>query len=161
VRGPDVAASMSDYLIEELRSTRNVDIRHRAQVVGGAEDDGALCELEIARLDDGTTERVPAGGLFVFIGSTPNTGWLGSTVQRDTSGFVRVGSDINGYALSNPERRPRPLETSVAGVFAIGDARRGSIKRVATAVGDGAAVVQMVHEHLADSTSLDRDRPTP
>ena len=161
VRGSNVADSMSEYLIELLRSTRNVDIRHRTQVVGGAEDDGALRELVLAQLDDGTTERVPAGGLFALIGSTPNTGWLGSTVQRDTSGFVLVGSDIDRSAVGDPERRPRPLETSVPGVFAIGDARRGSVKRVATAVGDGAAVVQMVHEHLSDATVLGRDRSRP
>ena len=150
VRSASLAASMSDYLIEQLESTRNVDIRHRAQVVGGAAIDDVLAEIEIADLDAGTTERVAAGGLFVLIGSRPHTAWLGSAVQRDESGFVVVGPEVDGSALAEPDRVPLPLETSAPGVFAIGDTRRGSIKRVATAVGDGAAVVQLVHQYLAE-----------
>ena len=93
---------------------------------------------------------MPAGGLFVLIGSRPHTSWLGSAVQRDESGFVVVGPEVDRSALADPDRVPLPLETSAPGVFAIGDARRGSVKRVATAVGDGAAVVQLVHRYLAE-----------
>jgi thioredoxin reductase (NADPH) len=151
VRGPTLAASMSDYLIEQLHGTRNVDILHRAEVVGGREADDGLAEIAISEIDTGTTERVDAAGLFVLIGSTPHTGWLGSAVQRDPSGSVLVGADVDRTALADPERETMALETSEPGVFAVGDTRRGSIKRVATAVGDGAAVVQLVHRYLAEA----------
>jgi thioredoxin reductase (NADPH) len=151
VRGPSLAASMSDYLIEQIRSTRDVDILFRAAVVGGTAVDGSLAEIEISYLDEGTSEVVPAAGLFLLIGSTPHTDWLEGTVQRDEAGYVRVGADVDRDALADPTRAPLPLETSVPGVFAIGDARRGSVKRVATAVGDGAAVIQLVHGYLAEA----------
>ncbi len=106
VRSASLAASMSEYLIEQLQSTRNVDIRHRAQVVGGAAIDDVLAEIEIADLDAGTTERVPAGGLFVLIGSRPHTAWLGSVVQRDESGFVVVGPEVDRSAARRPDRVP-------------------------------------------------------
>jgi thioredoxin reductase (NADPH) len=144
---------MSEYLIEQLNSTRNVEIVHRAEVVGGSEANDVLAELVISHLDAGTTERVEAAGLFVLIGSTPHTAWLGSVVQRDTSGSVLVGADVDRSALADPDRRPLPLETSAPGVFAVGDTRRGSVKRVATAVGDGAMVIQLVHQYLARSPS--------
>ena len=100
-------------------------------------------------MNSGTTEVIPAAGLFVLIGSSPHTGWLEGTVQLDATGFVLVGADVDRSALADPARPPLPLETSVPGVFAVGDVRRGSIKRVATAVGDGAAVVEVVHGYLA------------
>jgi thioredoxin reductase (NADPH) len=149
VRGPVLADSMSDYLIEQIRGTRNIDIVYRAAVVGARAQDDSLAEIEIAYLDETRTEVVPAAGLFVFIGSTPHTDWLDDAVQRDATGFVLVGPDVDPRALDDPERTPLPLETSVPGVFAVGDARRGSIKRVATAVGDGAAVVDVLRRYLA------------
>ena len=148
VRGPNLAASMSDYLIEQIKGARNVDIVDRVAVIGGTAVDDSLAEIEISHLEGGSTEVVPAAGLFLFIGSTPHTGWLEGTVQRDEEGYVLVGADVDRAALADPARAPLPLETSVPGVFAIGDARRGSAKRVATAVGDGAAVVQLVHTYL-------------
>jgi thioredoxin reductase (NADPH) len=148
VRGPSLVESMSDYLIEQVRGAHNVDIVDRVAVVGGTAVDDSLAEIEISHLDEGSTEVVPAAGLFLFIGSTPHTGWLEGTVQRDEAGYVLVGADVDRAALADPTRAPLPLETSVPGVFAIGDARRGSAKRVATAVGDGAAVVQLVHTYL-------------
>jgi thioredoxin reductase (NADPH) len=148
VRGPSLAASMSDYLIEQIKGARNVDIVDRVAVIGGTAVDDSLAEIEISHLEGGSTEVVPAAGLFLFIGSTPHTGWLEGTVQRDEEGYVLVGADVDRAALADPARAPLPLETSVPGVFAIGDARRGSAKRVATAVGDGAAVVQLVHTYL-------------
>jgi thioredoxin reductase (NADPH) len=150
VRGSSLASSMSDYLIEQLRNTRNVTIVHRAAVVGGSGDDDTLAEIEIADLDDADAPaRVePAAGLFVLIGSTPHTGYLDGTVQRDDAGYVLVGGDVDQAVLPGQGRSPLPLETSLPGVFAVGDTRRNSIKRVATAVGDGAAVVQQVHGYL-------------
>ena len=150
VRGSGLAASMSEYLIEQLRSTRNVSIAHRAQVVSGAAADGCLDALRIEHLDDGRTEVVPAAGLFVLIGSRPHTAWLEGSLERDDNGYLLTGRDVR-HAI-DPAHRGHPLETSVPGVFAIGDTRRGSVKRVATAVGDGAGAIQHVHTYLAELT---------
>ncbi len=146
VRAEGLAASMSDYLIEQLRSTRNVDIRYRAAIAGGTAVDHCLATLDVRDLTDDHVEVCPAKGLFVLIGSTPHTGWLDGAVARDDGGFVLTGPDV----APDPARdRPAlPFETSQPGVFAIGDTRRGGVKRVATAVGDGAAVVQLLHGHL-------------
>jgi thioredoxin reductase (NADPH) len=104
-------------------------------------------------LDDGTTDVLPAAGLFVLIGSNPHTGWLDGIVQRDDTGYVATGRDVDRSLTEDPDRAPLPLETSVPGVFAIGDTRKGSIKRVATAVGDGASVVQQLHGYLSEVPS--------
>jgi thioredoxin reductase (NADPH) len=150
VRGTSLAASMSDYLIDQLRSTCNIGIRHRCTVVGGAAADGCLETVEVEDLDDGSTESLPARGLFALIGSRPHTAWLDGVVQRDDTGFLITGGDVDREATAHPEVVPRPFEASIPGVFAIGDNRRGSVKRVATAVGDGAGVVQLLHGYLAE-----------
>jgi thioredoxin reductase (NADPH) len=150
VRGSTLATSMSDYLIDQLRSTRNVAIRHRAAVVGGQAIDDCLEAVEVEDLDDGTTEALPARGLFALIGSRPHTGWLDGVVQRDEAGYLLTGSDVDRSGAGAADV-VRPFESSVPGVFAIGDNRRGSVKRVATAVGDGAGVVQVLHGYLADA----------
>lgn len=150
VRGESLSSSMSDYLIDQLHSTRNVDIRHRAAVVGGSAVDECLHTVDVQDLDGGGTEVLPAGGLFVLIGSRPHTAWLEGTVQRDEGGYVVTGPDLDRDALPDADRIPLPFETSMRGVFAIGDTRRGSVKRVATAVGDGAGVVQLLHGYLAE-----------
>ena len=149
VRRADVAASMSEYLIEQIRATRNVDIVHNATVTGGRAVDARLTEIEITDGISGTEQWSPCHGLFVLIGSSPHTEWLEGVVARDDAGFVKVGQDAIGDADDEHHLR-HPLETSRMGVFAIGDTRRGSVKRVATAVGDGAAVVAAVHQHLAE-----------
>jgi thioredoxin reductase (NADPH) len=149
VRGVDVAASMSEYLVSQLRSTRNVDIRHQVEVTGARSVDGRLSEVEITRRDDGAAEWTPSQGLFVLIGSSPHTAWLDGVVERDEHGFVLVGADATAADGTTDGSGRQPLETTASGVFAIGDTRRGSVKRVATAVGDGAAVVAAVHAHLA------------
>jgi thioredoxin reductase (NADPH) len=150
VRGAGLAASMSDYLIEQIRRTRNIDILYRAAVVGGDHVDDCLASIEVQHLDAGRTEVLEAGGLFVLIGSDPRTEWLAGTVQRDDAGFLLTGPNVDKAAAADPEWSPQSLETSLPGVFAIGDARRGSVKRVATAVGDGASAVQQVHGYLAE-----------
>ena len=149
VRGPGLAASMSDYLIEQIRSTRNVDIRHRIAVVGGGMADGCLASIEVQDLDSGEVESLDADGLFVLIGSDPRTDWLDGTLQRDEAGFVLTGTDVDSSDRADDDPAPMALETSLPGVFAIGDTRRGSVKRVATAVGDGASAVQQLHRYLA------------
>ncbi len=149
VRGSGLAASMSEYLIDALRANRKVSIRTRAQVVGGTAMDGCLESLQIEDLDDGAVTEEAGRGLFVLIGSMPRTEWLSPTVQLDPGGFVLTGRDVDPDIIEGGAM-PLPLETSAPGVFAIGDCRRGSVKRVATAVGDGAAVVSTLHGYLAD-----------
>jgi thioredoxin reductase (NADPH) len=146
VRSGTLAVSMSDYLIRLLESTPNVTIRHRAEVVGGVEEDGMLGGITIRDLDSGTDGFEPVTGLFVLIGSLPNTDWLDDALQRDQGGYLRCGADVV-HADGQPP--PALLETSVPGVFAVGDVRSGSVKRVATAVGDGAIAVQLLHRYLA------------
>jgi thioredoxin reductase (NADPH) len=149
VRGTSLAASMSDYLISQLEATRNVTIRYRTAVVGGREEDGCLAGLTLAdpHGDPDAVEEVPAQGLFVLIGSVPRTQWLPDEVVRDPTGFVRTGREA---AQAVGESTRLPLETSMEGVFAVGDVRAGSVKRVATAVGDGATVIALLHGYLAD-----------
>jgi thioredoxin reductase (NADPH) len=146
VRGPDVAASMSEYLIEQVRAARNVTLVHRAEVSGARSVDGRLDQVEITDRSTGSTRWAPSRGLFVLIGSTPHTEWLGDSVARDEAGFVLVGHEATVASDGAPRHA---LETTLRGTFAIGDTRGGSIKRVATAVGDGATVVSAIHEHLA------------
>lgn len=147
VRGPSLAASMSDYLISQLEATRNIAIRYRTAVLGGREEDGCLAGLTLGDPRGGDEpEEVPAGGLFVLIGSVPRTSWLPDQVMRDQAGFIRTGPDAEQAAATHDRL---PLETSMEGVFAIGDVRAGSIKRVATAVGDGATVIALLHGYLA------------
>ncbi len=140
VRGASLAASMSEYLIAQLDATRNVGIRYGTAVLDGREEDGCLAALTLGEQHGGPGggEEVPAGGLFVLIGSVPRTQWLPVEIERDAAGFVVTGGEGR-----------LPLETTLPGVFAVGDVRAGSIKRVATAVGDGATVIATLHGYLA------------
>ena len=134
-RRADLSETMSDYLLAEL-DRYGVIVRDRSEI---AELHGTDGELEAVTLRDG--ERVPFSTLFLFLGAEPCTDWLGDTVARDEKGFVLTGSDAGADGL---------LETSVPGVYAAGDVRSGSIKRCATAVGEGAMVVRFVHERLTN-----------
>ncbi|HET9901407.1 MAG TPA: FAD-dependent oxidoreductase [Actinomycetes bacterium] len=146
VRSATLAVSMSDYLIRQLEGTPNITIRYRAEAVGGVEEDGMLGGITIRDLDSGTDGFEPVTGLFVLIGSLPNTDWLDDALQRDQGGYLRCGADV---VRADGHPAPALLETSVPGVFAVGDVRSGSVKRVATAVGDGAIAVQLLHRYLA------------
>jgi thioredoxin reductase (NADPH) len=142
---------MSDYLIREIGAAPNVDVCYRVQVADGTgTGTGHLQSLILEDTVSGTRRSVPADALFVLIGSQPRTQWLGEAVARDQWGFIRTGPDLpagtGGYWP--PGRPPLPLETSLPGVFAAGDVRRGSVKRVASAVGEGAAAIPLVHRHL-------------
>jgi thioredoxin reductase (NADPH) len=149
VRGHGLAESMSDYLVAQIQSSRTIQLVTRTAVVGGRAEAGRLVEVELEHLDDHATQVVEAGGLFVLIGSSPHTDWLDGAVQRDAGGFVLTGSDVDRSQLADPAVVPMALETSLPGVFAVGDTRAGSVKRVATAVGDGAGVVALLHRYLA------------
>jgi thioredoxin reductase (NADPH) len=153
IRRASLHETMSDYLIRELDALPNIDIRGRVQVVGGTGSD-FLETLTVRDLDTGA-ETVENGVLFVLIGSEPRTDWLGGALARDRWGFLLTGADLSGDDVSPAwplERPPAVLETSMPGVFAAGDVRAGSVKRVASAVGEGALAVTLVHAHLAAMT---------
>ena len=147
VRGPSLAASMSSYLVERIGATPNVEVRFNSEVCG-ATGEGHLERLTLRDRRDGSTEDIATSWLFVFIGAQPRTDWLGATVSRDDHGFIVTGTGLgDGWPLS--DRSPYPLETSIPGVFAAGDVRLDSMKRVASAVGEGAMAVSFVHGYLA------------
>jgi thioredoxin reductase (NADPH) len=151
VRGAALERSMSYYLIKQIADVPNIAVRTCTEVVGAAGDD----HLESLTLRDnasGVTETVDAQLLFLFIGAAPLTDWLDGVVVRDSAGFVVAGPDLSvdgerprGWEL---DRMPYHLETSVPGVFVAGDARSESAKRVASAVGEGALAVMLVHRYL-------------
>jgi thioredoxin reductase (NADPH) len=160
-RGDNLERSMSEYLISEIEATANITVRLHTEVTDGHGADH-LEALTLCDRRNGTTEQVPAAALFVLIGGEPRTQWLPETVQlrwgyiltgRDV---VRDGSDPSRWPL---DRAPLPLETSMPGVFAVGDARYRSIKRVASAVGDGATAVRLVHEYLAPDAADEPHEP--
>jgi thioredoxin reductase (NADPH) len=151
VRGDSLARSMSDYLIREIEATENITVRLHTEISDG-HGDGRLEALTLRDRGHGRLEQVPAEALFVLIGGEPRTQWLPATVRR-RRGYILTGRDVARDWPDPPHwparRAPLPLETSVPGVFAVGDARYRSIKRVASAVGDGATAVRLVHEYLA------------
>ena len=151
VRGTSLEATMSRYLVERVRAAANVEVRLRTEVVA-CSGDGHLESLTVHDLGSDEREEVAAGWLFVFIGAAPHTDWLGREVLRDAHGFVVTGPDLQAPGrprLWTMERPPFALETSVPGVFAAGDVRLESMKRVASAVGEGAMSVHLVHRYLA------------
>ncbi len=151
VRAPTLEQTMSRYLVERITFAANIEVRCRSEVVA-CRGDGHLEALTLADRASGTEEEVPSSWLFVFIGASPRTEWLGPSVVRDGKGFVVTGQDLANpvHAQSWPlPRAPLALETSVPGVFAAGDVRLDSMKRVASAVGEGAMSVYLVHRYLA------------
>jgi thioredoxin reductase (NADPH) len=148
VRGPSLADTMSQYLRDEIDAARNLDVRYSAEVVDGS-GAGRLERLTLLDRRSGATTDVPAGALFVLIGARPRTDWLGDAVERDRWGYVLTGPEAGaGGGL--------PLESSLLGVFAVGDVRARSVKRVASAVGEGSVAVTQVHERLAAEPALER-----
>jgi thioredoxin reductase (NADPH) len=152
VRGESLDSSMSQYLIEEIEATDNIQVRLNTQVIDGG-GQGRLEHLVLENCTTKRTETVSAAALFVLIGARPHTGWLPEEVVRDERGYIITGSDLlrngvppEGWLL---ERPPMLMETSVPGVFAAGDVRCGSANRVASAVGEGSIAIQMVHKYLS------------
>ncbi|MEU8032589.1 FAD-dependent oxidoreductase [Streptomyces sp. NPDC049099] len=154
VRGPDLSASMSHYLIQQINEAPNISVRPHT-VVDAAHGSDHLEQLTLRHTVTGESERVDAQWMFVFIGAAPLTDWLGDAVLRDERGFILAGPDLtaDGRAPAGWEldRAPYHLETSVPGVFVAGDARAESAKRVASAVGEGAMAVMLVHRYLEQS----------
>jgi thioredoxin reductase (NADPH) len=154
VRGGSLAAGMSNYLVRQIEATSNVDVRLRTQVVGGR----GRARLEGLILRDGPTlgqEDVPAAAVFIMIGARPHTDWLAPVLSLDENGFICTGRDVppTDWPLG---REPYPFETSRPGVFAAGDVRQGSVKRVAGAVGEGSVAVGSVHRYLADLATFEQ-----
>ncbi|MEW1956457.1 FAD-dependent oxidoreductase [Kineococcus sp. NPDC059986] len=152
VRGPSLEASMSAYLVDQIRALPNVHVRTCTEVTAAAGDE-RLSSITLRDRQSGREEVVPAQHVFVFIGAAPRTQWLDGAVQRDDHGFVLAGPDlvVDGRRPPgwHPARDPYHLETSMPGVFVAGDVRADSVKRVASAVGEGAMAVMLVHRYLA------------
>jgi thioredoxin reductase (NADPH) len=150
VRGDSLVSSMSKYLIDQIAATSNISVETNTQVVG-ANGGQRLESIRIAG-PGGESER-PATALFIFIGAAPNTNWLPEAIMRDPNGFVLTGRDIRMEGqlprIWQEDRAPYLLETSRPGIFAAGDVRHGSIKRAASAVGEGSISVQFMHQYLA------------
>jgi thioredoxin reductase (NADPH) len=148
VRGPSLQATMSSYLIDQIRAIDNIEVHTCTQVVSCKGSDH-LERVMLRNSQTGESREVDAEWMFVFIGAAPRTDWLPGDLQRDSRGFVLTGPDLRGRPPGWPlEREPYHLETSMPGVFAAGDVRAESVKRVASAVGDGAMAVTLVHRYL-------------
>ena len=163
MRGPSLAASMSQYLIDQLKTKRNVELRFNTELVA-VDGRDHVEQLTLRDRGSGTRRTEPTGDVFILIGADAETGWLPPAIVRDTPGYVCTGRDmlqvLEGQASQGPsagspgaawilERDPYLLETSVPGIFAAGDVRHGSIKRVASGVGEGSMAIAFVHQYLA------------
>jgi thioredoxin reductase (NADPH) len=152
LRGGELGASMSNYLVEQIEAIDNIDIllHHEVRDIAG---DTALTGITVRRNTDGEQRELPVGGLFIFIGADPCTEWLDGALAKDDDGFLLTGSELEVTHLDADTglggRPALPLETSLPGVFSVGDGRSGSIKRVASAVGEGSMSVRLVHQYLA------------
>ncbi|MDQ7903867.1 FAD-dependent oxidoreductase [Phytohabitans sp. ZYX-F-186] len=147
IRHADLGRDMSRYLVDQIERDGRVEVHRDSKVCGLAGADGRLESVEVEHEPTGERRSLDAGLLFVFVGAQPCTDWLGGLVALDEQGYVRTGPAVGGPVAGG--RPPDLLETSEPGVFAVGDVRSGSIKRVASAVGEGAMAIRLVHQHLA------------
>ncbi|HEV2698662.1 MAG TPA: FAD-dependent oxidoreductase [Terriglobales bacterium] len=152
VRGSSLSSTMSKYLIDQVQQTPKIELWTHASVAE-VHGDTHLEEISVLCSDTNKIERVPASSAFIFIGALPQTSWLGDLVERDERGFILTGPDLiqagdrpKGWTL---DRDPFLLETNVPGIFAVGDVRHGSVKRVASGVGEGSVAVQFIHQYLS------------
>jgi thioredoxin reductase (NADPH) len=152
VRGSSLSATMSKYLIDQIQQTPNIQLWTHASV-SEVHGESHLEEVSVLCSDTNKVERVPASSVFIFIGALPQTDWLGDLVERDDRGFLLTGPDLIREGVRpkgwNLERDPFLLETNIPGVFAVGDVRHGSVKRVASVVGEGSVAVQFIHQYLS------------
>jgi thioredoxin reductase (NADPH) len=151
VRGASLAASMSEYLMTEIEAAENIEVRLNTRVVAG-KGEGRLEHLLLEDSASGTVDMVSSAALFVLIGGQPRTEWLSEDIVRDRGGYIVTGQDLlrdwGTPAVWTQERPPMLLETSVPGIFAAGDVRHGSVKRVASAVGEGSITIPLIHRYL-------------
>jgi thioredoxin reductase (NADPH) len=151
VRGDSLAKTMSQYLIDQIAKTPNITVQFRSRVTE-AKGNGKLDMLTIANDETGEVKTVPAIALFIFIGAMPRTSAIAELIECDERGFILSGPDLiaNGRRPRNwtLQRDPYLLETNVPGIFVAGDVRHGSIKRVASAVGEGSIAIELVHQYL-------------
>jgi thioredoxin reductase (NADPH) len=152
VRGDSLSNTMSQYLIDQIKETPNIQLWTHASVAE-VHGDTHLEEISVLCSDTNTVERVPASSVFIFIGALPRTDWLGDAVERDERGFILTGPDLKQVGERPKkwtlDRDPFLLETNIPGVFAVGDVRHGSVKRVASGVGEGSVAVQFIHQYLS------------
>ncbi len=152
VRRPDLSATMSSYLIQQIDAIDNIEVRGHTEIQK-AQGDGQLKELLLLSNQTHETYLEPADAVFVFIGTKPNTSWLGDQLLRDEKGFVLTGRDVSNHEhylkIWKEPREPMDLETCVPGIFAVGDVRAGAMNRVASAVGEGSMSIKMTHNYLA------------
>jgi thioredoxin reductase (NADPH) len=156
VRADSIAAGMSDYLVQQVKASPNIEVRLETEVVGGG-GGGWLERLELRGREGGAVETVEAGALFLMIGARPRTDWLPAEILCDAGGFIRTGTAVAEAPAWPLERAPLSLETSMPGVFAVGDVRNGSMNRVASAVGEGSTAVRLVHDLFAFARLASRD----
>ena len=152
LRGDSLSSTMSQYLIDQIKVTPNIQLWSHASIAE-VHGDSHLEEVSVLCSDTSRVERVPASSLFIFIGALPRTDWLTGLIERDDRGFILTGPDLirdgehpKGWSL---ERDPFLLETNIPGIFAVGDVRHGSVKRVASGVGEGSVAVQFIHQYLS------------
>jgi thioredoxin reductase (NADPH) len=148
LRGESLAKSMSQYLVDQLATRPNIDVRFRTEVVSAHGAD-VLEEIELST--HGERVRAPSAGLFIFIGADAETGWLPQEIALDSRGYVLTGPDVSLAGAWSLDRDPYLLETSVPGIFACGDVRSGPVKRVAAAVGEGSMAIAFIHQYLRDT----------
>jgi thioredoxin reductase (NADPH) len=158
VRAQSLGAGMSHYLVRQVEATPNLQVRLQTEIVGGG-GDGWLEHLVLRDRAKGSEETVDADGLFLMIGARPHTEWLPPEIDRDAEGFVLTGTDLDDDHAWPLDRNPFLLETSMPGVFAAGDVRHGSVKRVASAVGEGSIAIQLLHQLFVADRLHRRGRP--
>jgi thioredoxin reductase (NADPH) len=138
---------MSDYLVKSIERTPNLEICYHTEVLDGG-GDGHLEWIDVRDSSTGDVERLATAALFVLVGADPHTDWLPSTIQRDAWGYIATGGHCECNFPADDGRAPLMFETTMPGVFAVGDARQGAAKRVASATGEGAVCVRVLHDYL-------------
>jgi thioredoxin reductase (NADPH) len=152
-RGDGIEKSMSRYLVDQIASRPNIEVRTRTELAA-AHGDASLEAIDLRDADTGESMRVESGGLYIFIGADAETAWLPPEIALDGRGFVLTGADVSGAGRWTLDRDPYLLETSVPGIFACGDVRYAPVKRVAAAVGEGSMAIAFVHHYLKDADIL-------
>jgi thioredoxin reductase (NADPH) len=159
IRGSDLGHDMSRYLVDRIERIDNVEVMIHTEVTELLGDD-TMTGIRVASTRTGERQQLDARALFIFIGATPHTDWLGDVLELDDRGFILTGRDVApetpAIAPTQPAHEPLFLETSRPGIFAVGDVRSGSVKRVASAVGEGSMAIRMIWEHLSGVRELER-----